>query len=448
MERQYRGYWWLPDKPEKKIHGTLTMSTSDRTLLELDDSLSEVQPFKPSRFAPKIILGQSMQGVRLTLLDCIQIDVSFGLATGLKTQTLLVQMVLVGVSFERIEDVKFKSVSVEFSAIDQWIPLNAFEVKHEGQTTAITYTRPSPIEVIIDGAKLTVEFQAFPRYDFPKEVCITQKIFLAIETNSEEPFEVFEHLIFHLQNLITLGLEQAISPLSIVAFNPRVAIEIQGQRVSTPIEVAFRYRRSEGTLESVKPFFDFRDIQEHFQTVVKTWFEKESLLEPVSVGYFGPFYSPRMYLEQKFLGYTQALESYHQRVFDGYGIPPDAYSKITPAVMTVVPTEHSDWFHSKLDYNEPSLRQRLKALLSKAGWIDLGGNAFVDKVVKTRNYNTHHDEELKDEAASGEQLILLTLKLQLLIKIALLREIGLEDGKIETIIKRSDSYHHIFDVHP
>lgn len=72
------------------------------------------------------------------------------------------------------------------------------------------------------------------------------------------------------------------------------------------------------------------------------------------------------------------------------------------------------------------------------------GKGFANKVTITRTYLTHHDEDLKDIAATGEELSKLTQKLQLLIKMILLFELGFEQKQIETMIKRTDTYRMLF----
>lgn len=77
-------------------------------------------------------------------------------------------------------------------------------------------------------------------------------------------------------------------------------------------------------------------------------------------------------------------------------------------------------------------------------WIDFGGKEFVNKVVTTRNYLTHYDRSLKDLAASRDDLQKLTLKLELLIKMVLLFELGFEQKQTETMIKRTNAYAAVF----
>ncbi len=42
-EFEYKGKWWLPDKPEKQISGTLRFNPTDGAVLELIGSFKDFQ---------------------------------------------------------------------------------------------------------------------------------------------------------------------------------------------------------------------------------------------------------------------------------------------------------------------------------------------------------------------------------------------------------------------
>ena len=55
---------------------------------------------------------------------------------------------------------------------------------------------------------------------------------------------------------------------------------------------------------------------------------------------------------------------------------------------------------------------------------------FIEKVVNTRNYLTHYDEELKEYAVFGEDLYLLTQKLRICAGVCLLKKVGFDSEEI------------------
>jgi len=67
-------------------------------------------------------------------------------------------------------------------------------------------------------------------------------------------------------------------------------------------------------------------------------------------------------------------------------------------------------------------------------------NAFIEKVVDTRNYQTHHDEDLKERAVGGEELYHLTQKLKVLLEVCLLTELGFSSEEIKGLFSRNSRY--------
>lgn len=117
------------------------------------------------------------------------------------------------------------------------------------------------------------------------------------------------------------------------------------------------------------------------------------------------------------------------------------------AIPDWVRSDFRESLKSKLKYgNEFSLRKRLKEIFSKYQEIlnefIENKNAFIEKVVNTRNYQTHHDEDLRKRAAKGEGLYRLTQKLKKLLEICLLIELGFSREQIKGLFSRNRRYQH------
>ncbi len=65
-------------------------------------------------------------------------------------------------------------------------------------------------------------------------------------------------------------------------------------------------------------------------------------------------------------------------------------------------------------------------------------------MVNTRNYQTHHDKELQEYAANGEDLYRLTQKLKICLEICLLTELGFSLEEIKDLFSRNRKYQHEF----
>jgi len=58
---EYKGRWWLPDKPEKRISGTLRFTPNEGAILELIGSFKDTKDIN-KMLEPEIILGISSNG--------------------------------------------------------------------------------------------------------------------------------------------------------------------------------------------------------------------------------------------------------------------------------------------------------------------------------------------------------------------------------------------------
>ncbi len=190
--------------------------------------------------------------------------------------------------------------------------------------------------------------------------------------------------------------------------------------------------------------FTFKDISGRFESFLRKWFEKVDLLEPIYDLYFGTLYNPCMYLKHRFLSLIQAIESFHQRIYGGEYLLDENYKKVYDTLVNAIPngvkTDFKEILENKLKYgNELSLRKRLKEIFDKYQEIlnvfIENKNTFIEKVVDTRNYQTHHDKDLKERYASGKELYNLTQKLKILLEICLLIELGFSSEEIKDLYK-------------
>ena len=66
--------------------------------------------------------------------------------------------------------------------------------------------------------------------------------------------------------------------------------------------------------------------------------------------------------------------------------------------------------------------------------------SFIEKVVNTRNYLTHHSEDLKERAVKGEDLYYLTQKLKICLETCLLNEMGFSLKNIRHLFTENLNY--------
>lgn len=421
--------------------------------MDLIGAFVDLKDYKEG-FTPDIILGVSSDGKNITLYKCFEIKSSVSIP-GLHTSSIYANVVLVGAHFEKTEDIRFDSLSIHYSHVDNWTSISGFDSRQMFAALArekeylIRYKRPEPVQATVnDELKISIVVHA----DLPtistvqKEACIKEKTFIDIQPKKAKPLEEYWKVMYLIQNFLSLGIMAPVHPLAITGKTKALEVVIEKGKTHHPrISIFYKVPAISQATEEITRLhmlFTFKDISDSFQVFIRNWFEKAEVLKPVYDLYFGTLYNPRMYVHQRFLSLIHAIESYHRRIMRNYELPEDEYRKKITAILDAVPSKYKRWVKWKLKYsNEPPLKQRLEDILEARSEVvdtiidDRG--SFVDKTVDTRNYLTHYDPKLKERAADGIELYDLTQRLGVLLEICLLKELGFSSDNIKSLTTRA-----------
>ncbi|NJE11887.1 HEPN domain-containing protein [Thermococcus sp. LS2] len=447
---EYKGVWWLPDRPEVKVPGTLKLTPNRGAVLDLLGYFKDIRDIKNimNLSHHEIILGKTSDGRDITLHKCIETNKTLRFP-GFSTSSFYVENIFVGAHFFEEEDLKFKKLLVRYRYLDEWANISGFQFQYgELRETefVIRYKCPDPINVRLDEDWIiSLEFQTkYPTYSIvQKEACISQMTYVGIASSDKRSFNEYLKMVSLIQDFLSLGVGKSVYPLT------TIGITIEGTKVEVFYPIVGAHNTTADTVVPPKMPFTFKDISSRFEVVLRNWFKKAELLEPVYNLYFGTLHNPHTYLEHQFLSMVQAVESYHRRVYDGKYLPEEEYEELYKVLVGAIPDDTKrdlkERLKAYLKYgNEFSLRKRLKQIINQ--YKDIldeyleDRNKFIEDVVITRNYLTHYDKELKERAAKDVELYYLTQKLRLLVMICLLAELGFDSNEIKNIVQRSAEY--------
>jgi len=421
---EYKGIWWLSSRPEKQISGTLKFTPDKGAVLDLIGSFKNITDMN-KMLEPEIIIGVSSNGKNITLYECFETNSNLSFP-GLLTSSF-------------------------------YANISGFDIQHlfDKKEVVIRHKLPEPIQATIGDYKILLDVRATgpTRSIVQKEASIKQRTYIKIEPSVEKFFDEYLNILHHIQTFLSLGIMEPVYPLTIEGITEMNKKTINGKVYNPPIKI---YWLSDipKTPKKLLPFdmlFTFKDISHRFEVFLKNWFEKSDLLGTVYNLHFGTLYNPRMYLKHRFLSLIQAVESFHQRIHGGKYLSVEEYKPVYDALVNAIPdcvrSDLKERLKEYLKYGrEFSLRKRLKEIFSKYQEIIdrfVGDeNAFIEKVVDTRNYQTHHDEDLKERAADGEELYRLTQKLKMLLEVCLLTEIGFSLEELKALFSRNSKYQH------
>ena len=227
-ELEIKGLWWLPEKPDLKLPGTLTFSPYKGFSLEVQGSFKERGEMHKF-LIPDIILGFSHQGKEITLYKCFERSSKMHLP-GIPENLFSVNVGFIGVHFAQLSEMKFKKISVRYNYLDEWLNISGFNITPnlKEKSVEIKYKLPAPIEINLrNGLKILLEVKAnMPSISIAqKEACIKQEAFFTLEFPTETTFEDVHKFIYIFQNLLSLLTSEIVYPIKILG-NSENAVKI------------------------------------------------------------------------------------------------------------------------------------------------------------------------------------------------------------------------------
>lgn len=436
--KKYSGLWWLPEKPERKISGTLSYERGKGSILSLDGAFLEDTEDEYH----EIILGDD-RGNIITLVSCFRTNFEiqrFEDSREFKHSEFHVSFFCIGFHFARRKELKFKSVTVRYSHLREWLS-GLFDSSQwdENEDEYIIKVRKPPVkEIVLSKIGLSIRGVVSSRHGLFDDSCERHAL-ITIDMADETPFDELFLIIYHLKNFLSLATGEEISILTIsgekTCLKPYERIEIFSSQT-------LGEKGSIDRFAWYPPPIEYQTISERLKFYLENWFNMIERYEPTYELFFGSL-SEGVYPVSDFLSLSQALEAYHCRKFENRIVPDDLFSKQLAQFLRIIdefPQEHRPEFQSKVEFmNRKSLRRRTKELFEKYGQIFKifieKKEDFIPKFVDTRNYYTHYDPK-KEKPAEITEIPFLTENLRFMLRVILFDEMGFEAEQIEQIIHR------------
>jgi len=458
--------WWLPEEPERKIAGVLTFSQDDISLEligilprpELKPDASGEVELSLGPLSRERILGLSTGGKAFTLENC-QVS-SFNLSMpGFFTERLAPSLILEGAHYASGEEVVFDELSVRYTQLDAWVATSGLSLSLQGEEDLagidVSFRPPEHLVVELPQGTIEVAFswQVSDRAPLGTEINVKQQAAFVVRFHEPTGLEQTLDCGYQLRNLVALGVGVPVTPVSIAGFVlPPANAEPDPLTGLAPRKLRINLFYRLGNVPDVKDvhpaqmLFTLADARERLAALLENWFAKQELLRPVFDLYFGAVYNRQAFLEQRFLSLMQAIETYHRRTSAATDLPAADHERRLEEINEAVPAEHREWLEKKLKHsNELILRQRLEDVLERCPGvtqklISSKKRSFVHRAVAARNYLTHYSPDLAQQAPVGMRLYPLTVQLQALIEMCLLRELGFGCEEIDGFFERVERY--------
>lgn len=452
IENEYvkTGYFWLPEREEKKLPGILTIKNGGIIELEIvglfDDSIKSFE----SDFTLNRIIGHVEKDGLVTLDNCFYSKKNFSFE-GISKSKIYVNKVFCGIAYEENETITYNTLSFSIDCLDEWVGISGIKVNsyYENKSTTISYVRPENITYALDnGMKLEICFAYTPPgYPNITEAKITQRAYFKLSSEKLKLLSEFTEIAYKLTNFLCFAIDATVALKDLSA----TSIEKQrdkgnGQKYPIPVKIFYQsipFTEKEPNQNWHEMLFTYGTIKNKAQDVFNNWLRAYEIVGPAFSLYFSTKNGKQKYPNGKFLALVQGLETYHRRTSEEQLMDSSAFDELVAIISKNCPEEHIDWLQGRLKHgNEINLRKRLKLIIEpfkdRLGKNEERSN-LLQKIVDTRNYLTHYSKDLKEKSAEGIELWNLCQKMEAIFQLHFLKVVGFSDEEIESVAKNSDS---------
>ncbi len=431
--------------------GTLVITDGGNIELEvvglLDKSIQGLNGSLNGKGEFKRIIGDVEQYGFVTLDDCFYKKRSINVG-GISKSYIHVDMAFVGVAYSANSPVLFNNLTISIEGIDEWVGVSGIQVEpdFEKRSASITYAHPEEIYIVLNnGMKLVITFScSFPGVSTRREAKIAQKTYFRLDSEQERPVEEFISAAHKITTLLCFAIDKTVSIEHVSATYDADSRDTRdGKMVRVPISIYYAslpYTENEPKVELHRMLFRFEQIRENADRTINNWFDAYEKIGPALNLYFSTKTGAHKYLDSKFLALVQALETYHRRTSNAQAMDSDCFKKITESLIEQCPEDKREWLRKILQYgNEVSLGQRIRRTIEPFKKI-LGTSEerdkFIRSIVVTRNYLTHYDKSLESEAVQGADLMSLSLRIEAIVQLNLLKILGFNKKEIMSVFDK------------
>ena len=366
---------------------------------------------------------------------------------------VFVNRLYLGKHFADAASVRFKSVRVGFTNLEEWLGWSPFEFSHGTETSEISLHIPSPYRKHFEFHEPT-RAAALSAWSMMTETSGRSRFGAEFNAHIElapagpSEFEWFYEVVFDVRNLLTLFVGSPVYVEMMLGQGDDIEYA-PGVRRPEDIGIYFPIKRWPQR-ESVRRFempVTFQTIEGQASEVLGAWFSNAQKLRLVCELFFGAQYNDEMYVDSKFVNFTQALEIFHRVMWDGRHVPPEIYDVYREGLLAAIPREVPERLRQRFQNginqaNMYSLQDRLSDLIARLDpWtqdkILKGEESFARRVALTRNYLTHGGESLRAKALSTPwEYFRANQKLRTILSLHMLKMLGIPERQVAPALLR------------
>ena len=400
------GYFWLPSDENNKLYGTLTVEDGGKVELEILGSFNKslVDCSNDDREIERIV-GETEKGY-VTLEKCFAITSKFNIGGGISKNRIHVSILYHKIRYEKDEVILFDTFSFTVDGLNEW--LNIRKIKSDTTTDSYTITndKVENFEYMLTD-KMKLNFQIMiTGHTAHYEASIKQYAKIELISDEKKSLNDFIKVANKIVKFLSFAIDESINIKNIKVTNSEIFRECSGKKHPVKIKVysqIMNFFKDTPEIKFHTMLFQYTDIQESFEEKINSWVDAYKVIEPALNLFFSVRYNPSQYVESEFLSLAQAFETYHRQL---YGTNKNFKERVEEIITP---------FHKYIGSDD-----EVKEL---------------SKTIKvTRNYYTHYENELLNKGAIPcSELTSLSRKMEGILQLAFLTQIGFSEIEIEKI---------------
>jgi|SRR5690606_33227827 len=428
QEIEYHGDWWIPGESKiARVQGSLRLSPGDGPLLEL---LGHFGRHWNDKGPIDLVLGETSAG-KVTLCNCIRTQ--YKSSYPVEKSRYSARVAFVGIHMEKVTQITFNSVLFRPFNLFQWINKRGLEWNGLDESRLpVSYSKPQNFDFdISEACRAQVRFYyTATSYYINSRIELEERCDVRLKYRNEKSFDDIIEDIQVICGFITLA-----------TFEQSYPVEIKFTTKDTEVsEISCFFRDSTYNAEhkyryDAEHLLKFEDVKAVFPQLMARWYSEYKRMRPVFNLLLFSFRNKRRFSEDRFVDTAKAVEIFHRMTTSNQQQPEQDFNSRIDSILSRVSPEDRDWLRDKLLYaNEPTLRARIKDLLTRhqTSYIIekiLNPKVFSHDVVNSRNYYTHFTKDLEKLALRGHELYQLNRSLMGLLITCLFCHLGI-DGEL------------------
>jgi len=434
------GTWFPADDSSNAVQGTLYFD-SEGLNLKLLGSFREGWSAGAERY-PTIrgVVDENPYGTFVTLIDCLRKQSRFNMA-GVTSETIRCGRATIGATHLPDGMFHFEKLGVLFSYLTDWVGQTGlkFEVIRDSGYS-VSYTRPATLSFPFGDKKLSVVPSVKSTHGFHRALLDEETLILLEPIGEHSPSELGGDRIQILQDLLTLATDtpNAAEDITYYGTEDDQGLMPEYHLVFDPI---FRLK-DKRLLHPSDMLFTFSDAQDQGLNIFQNWLDFTERHQSFCSVFFANLYAEPRFLNDRFASLMLAFTLLATRI----GEVSERTKLFLGDVEAALNSRFSDEEREFLGHVIPTgaeiempyhLLRLLRENADTMGPFIEDMPEFVRSVSDTLGFFERRSEGARPHIR-GEKLLHAMLKIRLLVKIVVLKELGFAEEAVKSLVGRNN----------